>query len=224
MYLGRWLGIPVHVHISVLALFGGFLGWCVWMLGPQGILAGLIFGAGMFLSVVLHELGHAIAARAYGIGTAHITLYPFGGVAALEREASSAHQEMVIAGAGPAVNIALFVAFGLLWGVLGWRFLMVYSAMNILMALYNLLPAYPMDGGRILRAFLARRMGWYAASATAMKVGRAFGWGFVVLGVVFRSMSSLLTGLLLLGALRMEHKRIAWQWAFERDRAPYDRD
>jgi Zn-dependent protease len=223
MYLGRLLGIPIHVHVSVLALSVGFLGWCGWTMGLAGLPAGLILSVGLFLSVLLHELGHAIAAKTYGIGTAHITFYPFGGLAALQGEARTARAEFVIAGAGPAVNGALFVVFALLFAVTGWRFLLVFSAMNLLMMLYNLLPAYPMDGGRMLRAGLATRIGWFAASRRAMQIGQVFGWGFVLLGVVFFSISSLLTGLLLLAALSQERKRIAWLWTFERDQAPYGR-
>lgn len=221
MYLGRLSGIPLHVHSTVVALFVAFLGWCAYSFGLRGIPAGALLAAQIFAAVVLHELGHALAARTFGIATAHITLYPFGGAAALEREARSAHEELVIAAAGPAVNGGLFVVSGLLWGVVGWRSFLVFSALNLLMMAYNLLPAYPMDGGRILRALLARRMGWFAASRTAMQVGRVFAWGFIGLGIVFRSITSVLTGVMLLGALRMEHKRIAWLWAYEREAAGY---
>ena len=221
MYLGRLSGIPLHVHSTVIALFAAFLGWCTYQFGLRGIPAGFLLGGQIFVAVVLHELGHALAARSFGIGTAHITLYPFGGAAALEREARTAHEELVIAGAGPAVNGVLFLAAGLLWGLSGLRPLLVFSALNLLLMLYNLLPAYPMDGGRMLRALLARRMGWFDASRTAMQVGRGFAWLFIVLGLYLRSVSSVLTGVLLLGALRMEHQRIAWLWAYERSTAGY---
>lgn len=222
MYLGRLLGIPIHVHISVLALFVGFMGWVGWTLGLAGLPGGLLISVGIFLSVLLHELGHAVAARTYGIGTAHITFYPFGGLAALEGEAKTARSEFIIAGAGPAVNGALFVVFALAFALTGWRFLLVFSAMNLLMMVYNLLPAFPMDGGRMLRAALATRMGWFQASKRAMQLGTVFAWGFVVLGVVFFSISSFLTGLMLLAALHQERKRVAWMWAYNRDEAGYE--
>ncbi len=219
MYLGRWFGIPVRLHASTVALFVGFMAWCVWSFGLPGIPAGLALGAGVFLSVLLHELGHALVARGFGITTAHVTLYPFGGIAALEREPRSPREELLIAGAGPAVNGALFVFFGVAWALLGWRWLLVFSAMNVLMMLFNLLPAFPMDGGRVLRAALATRIGWFEASRRALQLGAAFGWGFVLLGLVLGSASALFTGVLLLAAVRAERRRVAWRWAFGQYRA-----
>lgn len=223
MLLGRLFGIPLHVHSSVFVLFVGFVGWCAWLLGTAGVPVGIGLGLGMFVSVMLHELGHALAARSFGVGTQSITFYPFGGLAALEREAKSAREEFVIAVAGPLVNGGLFVFGALAWAVLGWRIWIVFSAMNLLMMLFNLLPAFPMDGGRILRAGLATRMGWYRASALAMKIGNGFGWVFVVSALPFRSVSLFLTGVLLLGAIRTERRRMVWMWTYSRDEAGYDR-
>ena len=178
--VGTISGIRVQIHWTLLALLA-FVGWSEWQAG-RAPLAGMGLYAGVFTCVLLHEFGHALAARRYGIGTRSITLWPFGGIAALDRIPSTPKQEFVVALAGPAVNVVIaaallpFVTF-----TDGW--IATLLAINVMLVLFNLLPAFPMDGGRVLRAALATRMDPIRATRIAVKVGRVVAVGFVVAGV-----------------------------------------
>jgi Zn-dependent protease len=231
----RWLvqiaspfGIPLRLHWSFFALIAGFLGWGFYMAGLPGVFGVGVASLGLFVSVALHELGHAIAARRYGINTAHITLYPFGGVAAIERMPEDPDQEMVIALAGPAVNFALAALGGWIWlGADKLELILAPIALgfvitNLGMGLFNLIPAFPMDGGRVLRSLLARRMGFLPASRLSVRIGRLFAWGFIATGAVwpwlwgstYPHFSLVLVGGFLLVALRSEEARLVdlyWQ-------------
>lgn len=183
--LGRLAGIGVYVHWSFWILPAWILlstvsdgrGWAA------GISA-VIFVFAIFGCVVLHELGHALMARHYRIGTRDITLYPIGGVASLERMPTRPSQELAIAVAGPAVNVAIagalfagafFTGLGNLApvnDVIGGPFLSSLMWVNVFLAIFNLLPAFPMDGGRVLRAFLAMQMAYAKATTIAARVGQ----------------------------------------------------
>jgi Zn-dependent protease len=190
--LGTAFGIPLYVHstfllLPALVLFEN-LGAGSLTLAFMLLLVVAIFGC-----VLLHELGHALMARFYGIGTRDITLYPIGGVARLERMSEKPDQELAIAVAGPAVNLVLAALLTpvvvLAWavgalhgagislsldeglGVLGLRFLVCLWLANISLLLFNLLPAFPMDGGRVLRALLSLGLGHLRATAVAVRVG-----------------------------------------------------
>jgi len=164
-------------------------------------LNGVVFVLAVFFMVVLHELGHAMTARRYGIRTRDITLLPIGGVARLERMPRAPKQELNVALAGPAVNVAIAA---LLYAILRFTggvpdvadsaalsesfmqraFLARLLAVNIWLVLFNLIPAFPMDGGRVLRALLAMRSGDYAtATERAARVGRFFALIFGILGL-----------------------------------------
>ena len=173
-------GIRVRVHWTLVLLLA-VVGLSEWHYAGVALL-GALFGC-----VLLHELGHAFAARRYGIGTRSITLLPFGGIAALERLPATPSQELVVALAGPAVNVVLAA---LLWGAS----LMVPASLapfvgtllmvNVVLALFNLLPAFPMDGGRVLRAALSNRLGVVRATRIAVVLGRVLAIGFVVVGLM----------------------------------------
>lgn len=210
MHILTIAGIPLRLHWSFVGIVGALLAWAGMKGGgPAVVLVGTVAGA-LFGSVVLHELGHAMAARRYGIDTAHITLYPFGGIAAITRMPEEPDQELVIALAGPVVNFLLVAVFGWaslmldhdIWGTL--------VAMNLVMGVFNLIPAFPMDGGRVLRALLARRMGWFPASRLAIRIGRGFAWVFLLAGMVTWSPSFLLVGAFLHYALTAEKQRLVW--------------
>ena len=192
----RLFGIDVKVHWSfVLVLaFGGFLygsGSAGWLVGSfYGMLSMLL----LFASVTLHEYGHALTARRFGVGTRSILLLPIGGVANLERIPEKPSQELAIVAAGPLVNVIIAVVLtpvamllngGNLAGVLsmnavganiqspGLLNLVVFLvSTNLLLAIFNLLPAFPLDGGRLLRALLAYVMPYTRATRAAVVVGR----------------------------------------------------
>jgi Zn-dependent protease/CBS domain-containing protein len=198
--IARIAGIDVRVHATFLLLlaFVGFQSYA-----GTGTAAGALAGIGfillVFFVVVLHEYGHALAARRYGIPTRDITLLPIGGVARLERMPREPRQELVIALAGPAVNVVLALVLWLYLRAAGGfvdpmapadeRFFAHGLArqmlsVNVWLAAFNLIPAFPMDGGRVLRAVLAWRTGDYAsATARAAAVGRAVALVFGAIGL-----------------------------------------
>jgi Zn-dependent protease len=195
--LGRVAGIPIRLQPFLLVLVVGLalsqalkLGW------QAGVMT--VFGLGLVLgSVLLHELGHALVARRLGVGVLDITLWPLGGVAMLQGMPDDPSVEGAVALAGPLVNFLLAglgAAGLLLMGVLGQvtapspfqlevvQVLVLLVWVNLVMGLFNLLPAFPMDGGKILRSFLARRRGWLRGTETAAQVGRLFAWGMILFG------------------------------------------
>jgi Zn-dependent protease len=172
--LGRVAGIDLFLHPTFLLVFlfaGG--------LPIPYVLA--LFGC-----VLLHELGHALMARRFGIETADITLYPIGGVARLKRMPRAAGAELLIALAGPAVNFAIvgcligLQTLGLASFDNSWlgAFASYLVLMNLVLGLFNLIPAFPMDGGRVFRALLSGWLGRVRATSVAASVGRALAMGF----------------------------------------------
>lgn len=193
--IARLAGIPIYVHWTFMIL----IAWVVfghWRNGHS--LAATIEGVGFVLAifgcVVVHELGHALAARKYGVETADITLLPIGGIARLQRIPDQPAQEFVIALAGPTVNLAIVV--GLLIGgirlpgaiddpqhLVAGDFLPKLLEVNMFLALFNLLPAFPMDGGRVLRALLAMTLPYARATRLAASIGQFVAIGFGFLGL-----------------------------------------
>jgi Zn-dependent protease/CBS domain-containing protein len=192
--VGQLAGIDVRIHATFLLL----LGWVTasyWIASKsvEVMAAGVGFILALFACVVLHEMGHAIAARQFGVKTRDITLLPIGGLARLERMPEEPKQELWIALAGPAVNVVIAAAlyawlnfthewapFSQLRVATGPSFERLMVA-NIWLVLFNLIPAFPMDGGRVLRAVLASRMPYPKATQTAASVGQglAFVFGFI---------------------------------------------
>lgn len=214
-------GIPIRLHWSFSLLILAMLAMGGYQFGWPGVLAGGIAGVGLSVSVVLHELGHALAARRFGIETAHITLYPFGGIAAIERMPEEPDQEIVIALAGPAVNFVLAAVAGWIWLLTDQPASLIFVASNVLMGLFNLIPAFPMDGGRVLRAVLAKSMGFIPASRLAVRIGRGFAWVFIVLALPLRSFNLALVGVFLHVALNSEKERlVAMNWERTTGRPP----
>jgi Zn-dependent protease len=166
----------------------------------------------LFVCVVLHEYGHVLAARRYGIRTPDIPLLPIGGVASLERMPDKPQQEIVIALAGPVVNLAIALVLFLIWpGVvsplqmteLETPMIARVATANILLAVFNLIPAFPMDGGRVLRALLAFVLGYTRATRVAAIIGMGFAVVFMFVGL-FGSPLLLLIGLFMLIAAGWE--------------------
>lgn len=191
--IGTFGGTQVRVHVT----FALLLLW-IWFIhyqagGAAEAWEGVTFIIAVFVCVVLHEFGHIIAARRYGIRTPDITLLPIGGMARLERMPDKPGQELVIAIAGPLVNV---VIAALIFLVLGYSvgleqmteienpradFFARLAGVNVFLVVFNLIPAFPMDGGRVLRALLATQMPWARATQIAATIGQglAFVFGFV---------------------------------------------
>jgi Zn-dependent protease/CBS domain-containing protein len=195
--LGRFAGIDVYVHVTFLALIAYFAAVYWAETGTlAGVLAGLALIGMLFVCVLLHEYGHALTARRYGIGTRHITLLPIGGLALLESMPKDPRQEIVVALAGPAVNLAIAAVAWLLVLAEGrpgalvpeqltrMGFLPSLLAANLMLAIFNLLPAFPMDGGRVLRAALSLRMDRVKATRIAAVVGQTLAVGLGALGLM----------------------------------------
>jgi stage IV sporulation protein FB len=192
----RIAGIQLRIHVTFVLL----IAWLAFGYYAQGgspaAAEGVIFVLLLFLCVVLHEFGHALAAKAFGINTPDITLLPIGGVARLERMPEEPKQELLIAVAGPAVNVV--IALGLF--VAGGSFINPFVnpaapervglvsqllIINVLLVAFNLLPAFPMDGGRVLRALLATRMSYARATQIAATVGQGFAFVFGFIGLIW---------------------------------------
>jgi Zn-dependent protease len=194
----RFAGIDVYVHATFFILIA-WIGLSFWLVEGSlvAVFSGIGFIMALFACVVLHEYGHALTARRYGIRTLRITLLPIGGVASMESMPDDPKQEIAVALAGPAVNVV--IAFVL------WSWLVVSNTMvpidqlslidgpfaerlmliNIMLAVFNLIPAFPMDGGRVLRAVLAMRMNHNKATQVAAKVGQGLALWLGLLGLLY---------------------------------------
>ena len=196
--IGRFAGIDVYMHFTFILL----VGWVALMHWQRGqsvaaALSGVIFILAVFLCVILHEFGHALTARRYGIKTRDIILLPIGGVARLERMPTQPLQELWVALAGPAVNVViaagLFVWLKLTASLEPLQaitlttgpFLERMMAVNIFLVAFNMIPAFPMDGGRVLRAILATRKEYGRATQIAANVGQGIAVIFGFIGMFY---------------------------------------
>jgi Zn-dependent protease len=185
--------IRIHVTFVLFLVWIGFLHYKIG--GTQAAVSGLLFITSLFLCVLLHELGHVIAAKRFGILTPDITLLPIGGVARMQRMPDKPVQEIIVAFAGPLVtlliavviSLAASVPFGLtaLGGLMGGEQSLAARlvSVNLSLLLFNLIPAFPMDGGRVFRAILATRMNYGEATRIAARVGQGFAFLFGFLGL-----------------------------------------
>ncbi len=188
-------GTVIRIHLT-------FVLFLVWIAvtayargGQRAALEGVLFISLVFASVLLHEFGHVFAARRYGIKTPDITLLPIGGVAQLERIPEKPSEELVVALAGPVVNVVIAAVLALVLGGLphigvglnvenpGVSLLGRLAWVNVTLVLFNLIPAFPMDGGRVLRALLGMRMGHARATRIAAGVGQVVAFGLGLAGL-----------------------------------------
>ncbi len=224
--LGTIAGIPVKVHwsFSLLLVFAGYVVYSEglpWV----GILWFFGFIAMLFSFVVMHEFGHALTARKYGIYTRDVILSPIGGVARLERLPVKPMHELWIALAGPAVNLVLFVILitlnrilydswlpmpgDALW-ISSWKDLMGYLIIiNVMLVVFNMIPAFPMDGGRVLRAILSKLSGdRLKATRIASIIGQLIAVVFIGLGVYFDHFGGIFIGLFVMFTARAEYRQL----------------
>jgi Zn-dependent protease len=182
--IGRLAGIELRVHATLLLLLGWVGAQPLWRGQAARALAEVGFVVALFASIVAHELGHALVARRFGIATPDITLLPIGGVARLEHLPERPQGELAVAAAGPIVSALLFIGLALLGAATAGRafsdpsapgmapVVSRLAAANLMLALFNLIPAYPMDGGRVLRALLALRLPRPEATRIAVGIGQ----------------------------------------------------
>ena len=230
--LFKVFGIQLAVHASfvLLLVYAGLEGWQDGG-GWTGMLISVIMVVAFFICVVLHELGHSLTARRYGIRVPRILLMPIGGMAEFERIPRQPSAEFLITIAGPLVNFAIVLV---LWPFVGlpqgfpfhpeyedsirglWQMLLYW---NGLMGLFNLLPVFPMDGGRILRAALASRLPYLQATWWAVMIGRVLAAGLILLNLYRENymLAVLFTFILVAGnaeyqaALRREQEEAYWR-------------
>ncbi len=198
LHIATILGIPIFIHWS-FSLILAYAAFNSVRRGEnlEGVVLSVLFIFALYFCVILHELGHAFAARRYGIGTRDIIMYPIGGVAMLEGIPRKPLHELVVAIAGPMVNVVIagLIFVGLLVsGAIGklcflyddrlqGNFIGLLFATNLVLVIFNMIPAFPMDGGRVFRALIAMTTTRLRATFIAMWVGRIFAMIFVGIGL-----------------------------------------
>jgi Zn-dependent protease len=225
MFLGKPFGIPVFVHATFI-LLPAWVAYSQRRERPGDILFSVIVVLCVFGCVLLHELGHALMARYFGIRTKDITLYPIGGMARLESTGEKPGEELAIALAGPAVNLAIgafllpFVVWAwsaghlspelarLDWALGPWgvasSFVRWICLSNFILLFFNLLPAFPMDGGRVLRALLSTAVSRLRATELAVALGVVMAVGFGLLAALTEGPMLLVIGLFVVFAGQQE--------------------
>lgn len=193
--MGRIAGIPIRVHLSFLLV----IAWIAWLGWEEGGWRTSAWAAALilllFACVVLHEVGHSLVAMAFGAKVRSVTLYPVGGVAALESVPRQPFRELAMSLAGPAVNAMIAFALSLWRGDFpSWSETSAFPSnaqelrdalirANVVLAIFNLVPAFPMDGGRVLRSVLALFLSYPRATSVAAAVGQALAVGILLLGL-----------------------------------------
>lgn len=220
--LGKIAGIGIFIHwtFSLLIAFVLFLNYKT---GYNALQSGwtVLFVLTIFATVLLHELGHALVAKKYNIETKDITLLPIGGLARLERLPEKPIEELFVAAAGPLVNITLAIITSVFIqvpetsrellsqlsnGVNANNFFLNFLIVNLWLALFNLIPAFPMDGGRILRALLSFKLKRHVATKIAARVGQLLAIGFIILGF-FSNPFLIFIGLFVIFGAQMESEQ-----------------
>jgi Zn-dependent protease len=217
--VGRIAGTAIRLHFT-------FLLFLIWIAaadyavgGSAAAISSVVFILLVFLCVTLHEFGHIIMARRFGVNTPEVILSPIGGIANMERMPEKPSEELLVAIAGPLVNVAIALALMIVTGIgfseigaldfekvsLTERLILV----NVTLVLFNLIPAFPMDGGRVLRALLAMNMGLPQATALAARIGQGFAFLFVLLGLFYNPIL-MLVGIFIYFAATSEEQSAAF--------------
>lgn len=215
--IGKIFGSEVRIHVTfvLLLLWIGLSAYSAEGFGAA--ILNVLFVMALFLCVVLHEFGHALMARRYGISTPDITLLPIGGVARLERMPEDPRQEILVALAGPAVNVVIWAILIVIIGAetgfaqlesldtAGSDFLAQLAAVNLLLVLFNMIPAFPMDGGRVFRAVLTIWLGRERATSAAATIGQTIAVLFALLGILSGNLLLLLIAFFIFAAATAEN-------------------
>lgn len=240
--IARIYGIPIRVHLTLLLVLPIMALDFGRALGPGQFLWGVAAAIGLFASIALHELGHSIVAIQKGCRVRDILLLPIGGVAQLESMPTRPKDEFQVAIAGPAVSLALaaigrfgggFLAASRLYAPA--RVLLVLGSINLMLVLFNLLPSFPMDGGRVFRAWLTPKLGRLAATAVAAKVGRFMAILFGIWGVFTWNIFLILIAIFIYQAAGAEYRMVRMQeaartpqmwppWVTQQEPMQYDQD
>ena len=195
--IGTVAGTAIRIHVTFILLLAWIFGIDYIAGGLQEAWNGLVFIVLLFLCVLLHEFGHIFTARAFGIRTPDVILLPIGGVSRLERIPERPRQEFLVTIAGPMVNVAIAFILIVIGGAnlsaerlaaLGSADVSLIdrlAAVNLVLAIFNLIPAFPMDGGRVLRALLATRLGYVRATEVAATIGQGVAFALGFLGLFF---------------------------------------
>ncbi len=232
--VGRFFGIALYVHwtfaILLAVVFYAAGGFSAGPTALAGALERVGFVVAVFVCVTLHEYGHALAARYFGIRTRDITILPFGGLARLEIRAYRAWEEFVIAVAGPAVNVVIAAILGAIIAIgsgvsavsgmtFGSGFIQKLCFVNVVLVVFNMIPAFPMDGGRVLRSLLARFLGLGTGTLIAARVGQ--GLSVLLIAGAFTPFGSpmlAIIGVFVFLAAQAELRGVQARLAFERIR------
>lgn len=222
--VARIAGTQVRIHMTFI-LFLIWIGGSSWRAGGQeAAVASVVFMVLLFACVLAHEFGHILAARRYGIRTPEVTLWPIGGLARLERIPEKPREELAVAVAGPLVNVVIaagiFLALGTGFGGTdladldnpNLSLLARLGAANVVLVVFNLIPAFPMDGGRVLRALLAMRMNYAEATRVAARIGQGAAYLFALAGL-FGNPMLIVIGLFIYLAASAESQDVAFRTA-----------
>ncbi|ARN82305.1 site-2 protease family protein [Methylocystis bryophila] len=192
--IGRFFGTYVRIHITFL-IFLAWIGFSAYQrAGIEAAKQSVVFIVAIFACVVLHEFGHILTARRYGVRSTQVTLLPIGGVADLDKMPEKPYQELLIALAGPLVNLVIAAILLVIAGAMDGEILRriddpsiglveKLAATNVFLAVFNMVPAFPMDGGRVLRAALSMWLGKQRATMIAAQIGQAFAFALGFLGL-----------------------------------------
>ena len=218
--IGKLFGSELRVHATFFLLLA-WIGMSAWLAeGPNAAIVNVLFVVAVFACVVAHEYGHALVARRFGVRTPDIVLLPIGGMARLERIPEDPKQEIAIALAGPAVNIVIWTSLTLVLGAeasvmslveledTGRGFIERLAAVNFFLAVFNMLPAFPMDGGRVLRSALAIRFDRVRATQIAAAAGQSIAFLLGLLGLVSGNLLLLLVAVFVFLAAIAESSQV----------------
>ncbi len=199
--LTRVMGIPIRVHITLIILL-------IYVAFRYG-LSGVLIAVGVFASVALHELGHSWVARRKGCHVHEIMLLPIGGIAKMSNMPARPKDEFLMAAAGPLTSLALAAVFYLLTALASVAELFaILAGINLMLCLFNLLPSFPMDGGRIFRAFMTPRLGKLKATALAARIGRIMAVAFGIFGLFIGHFMLILIAIFIYQAAGAEYRAV----------------